>query len=114
MPTTALLIGMLLAILPVQDPTKRVHDRAGLLSPAEVSSLETMARNVEQQTTAQMAIVTVGSLEGKTVDDYAHELFNAWGIGQKPANNGVLLLIAPKERRLRIEVGYGLEPLLTD
>ena len=114
MPVAALLIGSLLAVLPVQDPTKRVHDRAGLLSPTDATALESLAREVEQRTTAQMAIVTVTSLEGKTVDAYAHELFNAWGIGQNPANNGVLLLVAPNERRMRIEVGYGLEPLLTD
>ena len=115
MPTLALLaVALVSVILPPQDDTKRVHDRANLLAPADRAALEQIARNVEDKTTAQMAIVTVPSLEGLSVDDYAHQLFNAWGIGQKKVNNGVLLLIAPKERRMRIEVGYGLEPLLTD
>ena len=70
--------------------------------------------SVERQTTAQLAVVTVPSLRGETVEAYAHELFNEWGIGKKGVNNGVLLLVAPTERRMRIEVGYGLEPLLTD
>jgi uncharacterized protein len=73
-----------------------------------------VARQVERQTTAQLTVVTVGSLGGKTVESYAHELFNQWGIGRRDVNNGVLFLIAPNERRMRIEVGYGLEPLLTD
>jgi uncharacterized protein len=110
-----LAIGMLLAVVgPPADPTVRVHDYANLLSPAERETLETLARDVERQTTAQLAVVTVGSLDGLTVDDYAHKLFNFWGIGRKETNNGVLLLVAPNERRMRIEVGYGLEPLLTD
>jgi uncharacterized protein len=108
------LAALLLAVLPPRDTTKRVHDNAGVLSPTDETELETLARNVELKTTAQLAVVTVPSLDGLTVDDYAHELFNAWGIGQKDVNNGVLFLIAPKERRMRIEVGYGLEPLLTD
>ena len=110
----AVLVAALTAVLPVQDPSKRVHDRAGLLSADEAAELERLARDVEQKTTAQLAVVTVTSLDGQTVEEYAHDLFNAWGIGQKKSNNGVLFLIAPKERRLRIEVGYGLEPLLTD
>jgi uncharacterized protein len=73
-----------------------------------------LARDVERQTTAQLAIVTVTSLEGKTIEQYANELFNQWGIGRRDVNNGVLLLIAPREHQVRIEVGYGLEQLLTD
>ncbi len=110
----ALFTAVLLAILAPQDPSKRVDDRANILSAEDEATLESIARDVEQKTTAQIAVVTVPSLEGLTVDKYAHKLFNAWGIGQKEVNNGVLFLIAPKERRLRIEVGYGLEPLLTD
>lgn len=110
----ALLAALLLTVLPPQDPTKRVHDLAGILSPADRGTLEAVARDVERQTTAQLAVVTVTSLDGLTVDAYAHDLFNAWGIGQKKVNNGVLFLIAPNERRMRIEVGYGLEPLVTD
>jgi uncharacterized protein len=107
-------LASLAAILPPQDPTKRIHDRAGLLAPAEAATLEALARDVEAKTTAQLAVVTVTSLDGETVERYANQLFNAWGIGQKDVNNGVLFLVAPNERRMRIEVGYGLEPLLTD
>jgi uncharacterized protein len=111
-PTVA--AALVLAVLPPQDPTQRIHDRAGVLSPADSAAIERLARDVEQKTTAQLAVVTVPSLDGLTVDNYAHQLFNSWGIGQKDVNNGVLFLIAPKDRRMRIEVGYGLEPLLTD
>jgi uncharacterized protein len=110
----ALVIGAWLAVVPLQDKTQRIHDFAGLLSIEQRQSLEQLAREVERQTTAQLAVVTVESLDGKTVEAYAHELFNAWGIGQQATNNGVLFLIAPRERRMRIEVGYGVEPLLTD
>jgi uncharacterized protein len=109
------LVGsILLSVLPLQDATRRVHDFANLLSAEQSQAIDAICRDVERQTTAQIAVVTVPSLDGKTVDDYAHELFNAWGIGLKEVNNGALLLVAPNERRARIEVGYGLEPLLTD
>jgi len=107
-------VGLTLADLPAHDATKRVHDFAGLLPQEEVTRLEALCRDVERQTTAQFAIVTIPDLQGETVEDYAQQLFNSWGIGQKNTNNGVLLLVAPKDHRMRIEVGYGLEPLLTD
>jgi uncharacterized protein len=109
-----LMAGLALAIAPPQDPKLRVHDLAGLLSPEQRASLEDMAQQLERETTVQLAVVTVPSLEGRTVESYANELFNTWGIGRRETNNGVLLLVAPNERRMRIEVGYGLEPLLTD
>ncbi len=96
------------------DRTGRIHDFAQVLTPSMAQALEQLAQGVERETTAQMAVVTVPSLDGLSVDEYAHRLFNDWGIGQRDANNGVLLLVAPNERRMRIEVGYGLEPLLTD
>lgn len=114
MQNAILIAGLLLAVAPPHDPNLRVHDLAALLSAEQRSSLESLAQDVERQTSCQFAIVTVTSLEGKTVEQYANELFNAWGIGQRNLNNGVLLLVAPQERRMRIEVGYGVEPLLTD
>jgi len=114
MQVSALVAAALLAVVQPQDTTRRVHDFANLLSPEQRESLESAARDVEQKTTAQVAVVTVTSLDGQSVDAYAHELFNSWGIGQREKNNGVLLLVAPTERRMRIEVGYGIEPLLTD
>ena len=109
-----LCFGIAMADLPAHDATRRVHDFANMLPADEAQRLEELCRDVEQQTTAQFAIVTVPQLQGESVEDYAQQLFHAWGIGQKGVNNGVLLLVAPKERRMRIEVGYGLEPLLTD
>jgi uncharacterized protein len=111
----ALLISaILLAVVEPQSTQQRVHDFAGLLSPDQRQSLEQLARDVEQKTTAQFAIVTVNSLDGQMVESYAHELFNQWGIGQRKTNNGVLFLIAPNERRMRFEVGYGIESVLPD
>jgi uncharacterized membrane protein YgcG len=98
---------MVLAAIAPRDATLRVHDFANLLSPAQRESLETLSQSVERQTTAELAIVTVPTLDGQSIDSYAHELFNQWGIGKKGLNNGVLLLVAPQERRMRIEVGYG-------
>lgn len=114
MPWAILIAAALLAVVQPQDKTLRVHDFANLLSPADRQALESLAREVEQKTTAQLTVVTVPTLDGKTVEAYANELFNAWGIGQRKLNNGVLFLVAPNERRLRFEVGYGVEPLLTD
>ena len=73
-----------------------------------------MLRDVEQQTTAEIAVVTVPSLDGMTVEEYASRLFKAWGIGKKGRDNGVLVLVAPTEHKMRIEVGYGLEAVLPD
>ena len=116
MPSLTLLTGILLAVLPppAKDSPQRVFDNAGLLSEAQRTSLESLSRDVELATTAQFSVVTVRALDGMTVENYANELFNSWGIGRKDVNNGVLLLVAPEERRMRIEVGRGIEPLLTD
>ena len=91
-----------------------VHDFAGIIPQEIRGELETACIQTESETTAEIAIVTVSSLEGMTVEEYAYKLFNSWGIGQREYNNGVLFLVAPNERRTRIEVGYGLEELLTD
>jgi uncharacterized protein len=109
-----LIAALLLEVVSPRDPTARVHDFANLLTAEQRASLEELAQSVERQTTAELAVVTVPSLRGETVESYANELFNKWGIGKKQTNNGVLFLIAPTERRMRIEVGYGIEPLLTD
>jgi uncharacterized protein len=104
----------LLVVVQPQDSNLRVHDFANLLTPQQREQLETVSRDVERKTTAQIAVVTVNSLDGRTVDSYANELFQSWGIGQRQFNNGVLFLVAPHERRMRIEPGYGVEPLLSD
>jgi uncharacterized protein len=110
---TPFLLAFLLA-LPSPNPGQRVHDFANILSASQEQRLEDLSREVDAATTAELAVVTVASLEGMTVDDYANSLFREWGIGKRDVNNGVLLIVAADEKRMKIEVGYGLEPLLTD
>ncbi|RZJ27482.1 MAG: methanol dehydrogenase, partial [Brevundimonas sp.] len=94
--------------------TGRVVDQANLLSPATEAALTTKLEALEQATTDQVVVVTVPDLQGREIEDYGYQLGRAWGIGQTGKNNGVVLLIARDERRVRIDVGYGLEPVLTD
>ena len=91
-----------------------VTDLAGVINPETRQKIELLATEVEQKTGAQIAVVTVNSLEGRTREDYAVELYKHLAIGSKKNNNGVLILIAPKERQYRVEVGYGLEPVIND
>ena len=86
-----------------------VNDFAGQLSLSERQALENRLREYERATTNEVAVAIVESLDGESVDAYANRLFNSWGIGKKERNNGVLLLWAPAERKVRIEVGMGLE-----
>ena len=95
-------------------PSGYVSDLAGVISPEARTRLEALCAEVEQKTGAQMAIVTVQSLEGEGIENYAVGLFKQLGIGSKKDNRGVLLLVAPNERRYRIELGYGLEPVIND
>jgi uncharacterized protein len=95
-------------------PSGYVTDLAGVIEPEARARLEALCTEVEQKTGAQMAIVTVTSLEGESVDNYAVDLFKQLGVGGKKDNRGVLLLVAPNERKYRIEVGYGLEPVIND
>jgi uncharacterized protein len=94
--------------------TGRVVDAANLLKPEERAAIEAKLKAHEDKTSDQVVVATVPSLEGTSVEDYANRLFRAWQLGQKKNNNGVLLLVAPNERKVRIEVGYGLEGALTD
>jgi uncharacterized protein len=95
-------------------PTGYVTDLAGIVNTEKKASLEALCTELEQKTGAQLAIVTVTSLEGESVEIYAVDLFKQLGIGSKKDNRGVLLLVAPNERKYRIEVGYGLEPVIND
>jgi len=94
--------------------TGYVNDSAGLLSPQGKAELETKLAQLEKDTTAQVFIATVKSLEGDSIEDYASRLFEQWKIGQKDKNNGVLFLVALDDHKMRIEVGYGLESVITD
>lgn len=98
----------------IPAPSGFVNDFAGMFSPAFRQAVEEDLQRFEQTTGAEIAVVTVGSLEGEALEDFAVRLFEEWGIGKKNRDNGVLLLIARDERKVRIEVGYGLEPYITD
>ncbi len=95
-------------------PHDYVSDFAGVLSPAAKAQLSALCAEVEQKTHAQIAVVTVKSLNGQPIEDYAVSLFKKWGIGPKQSARGVLILVAIDDRLNRIEVGYGLEPILPD
>jgi uncharacterized protein len=94
--------------------TGRVVDEAGVIDPPVKAAIESELADLEARTTDQFVVVTVRSLGGLTIEDYGVRLGRAWKIGQKDKNNGVLLIVAPKERKMRFEVGYGLEGVLTD
>src|ERR1700739_1840212 len=95
-------------------PTGYVTDLAGILKPATKQQLEALCTELEQKTGAQMAIVTVKSLNGDEIQPYANDLFKQLAVGQKKQDNGVMLLVAPNERKYWTEVGYGLEPIIND
>jgi uncharacterized protein len=94
--------------------TGRVNDLAGLLSERDQRELEAALARFESKTTDQIVVVTVASLQGLPIEEYGYQLGRHWGIGQKEKDNGALLIVAPEEREVRIEVGYGLEGELTD
>lgn len=94
--------------------TNLVHDPAGVFSAGQKSDLESFLREAERSTSAEIAVVALASLEGGDIDDFATRLFAQWGIGKKSRDNGLLLLAAIEDRKIRIEVGYGLEGVLPD
>jgi len=94
--------------------TGRVVDDAGVLSASTQSQLTDMLAAHERATGEQVVVVTLDSLQGYTIEDYGYQLGRYWGIGQKGKNTGAILIVAPKEHKVRIEVGYGLEGQLTD
>ena len=96
------------------QPQGYVTDLAQVINPATRNKIEMLGTELQQKTGAQIAVVTVNSLEGQTREDYAADLYKHLGIGAKGKDNGVLILIAPKDRQYKIEVGYGLEPVIND
>lgn len=92
----------------------RVVDQAGLISPEGEAALTRRLEALEAETGDQLVVVTLNSLQGYEIEEYGYQLGRAWGIGQAARDNGVLLIVAPNERKVRIEVGYGLEPVMTD
>ena len=115
--------GLILAFLLLAVPAAaqnfpqlsgRVVDNADMLPPADEAALTQKLAALEQATGRQLVVATVPDLQDYPIEDYGYKLGRAWGIGQKGANNGAILLIAKQEHKIRIEVGYGLEPILTD
>lgn len=92
----------------------RVTDAANILPPATRQALEAKLKELEDKSSIQLVVATVPSLQGTDVETYANGLFRSWKLGEKERNNGALLLVAPNERKVRVEVGYGLEGTLTD
>jgi uncharacterized protein len=92
----------------------RVVDAANLIAPADESALDAKLAAYEKETGRQMVVATIPSLEGYPIEDYGYRLGRTWGIGSKEKDDGTLLIVAPNDRKVRIEVGYGLEPIMTD
>ena len=92
----------------------RVNDYAGLLTPSTTSRLEQALLEFEKSQSTQIVVLTVNSLQGESLEDFSMQVAEAWKVGQEDLDNGAILLIAKKERKIRIEVGYGLEGSLTD
>ena len=102
--------------LDVPNPPKNgyVLDQTQTLTKEEINSMNRMGLELQKKTKAQIAVLLVPTLDGDDVTDYANRVFRSWGIGQKEANNGILFLVALKDRQMRIEVGYGLEGAIND
>ncbi|MDB5416603.1 MAG: hypothetical protein JWP50_22 [Phenylobacterium sp.] len=94
--------------------TGRVVDDAHLLSPQTTEKLTTDLAQLEAKTGHQLVVVTVPDLQGYPIEDYGYQLGRVWQLGRKGVNDGAILLVAPNDRKVRVEVGYGLEPVLTD
>ncbi len=103
-----------LALVIPPAPTARVNDYAGVLTPTERQRLEAQLTEREQATGAQMVIAIFKSLEGESLEDYSVRLAQQWRVGQKSLDNGVILLVFLQDRKVRMEIGYGLEPAIPD
>ncbi|HVL29752.1 MAG TPA: TPM domain-containing protein, partial [Sphingomicrobium sp.] len=120
---TKWIVGLVLSLLLLAAPaaaqtfpplTGRVVDQADLLRPEQELDLTSKLAALEAQTGRQFVVATVRSLEGRTIEDYGYRLGRAWAIGDKERDDGVILLVAPKERKVRVETGYGARVFLTD
>jgi uncharacterized protein len=113
---TIALLYTAFAVFAVNFPalTGRIVDQANIIAAGTRSAVGPKLADLEAKSGIQFVVATVATLEGQEIEPYANELFRSWKLGEKTKNNGVLLLVAPNERRVRIEVGYGLEGTLTD
>ena len=109
-------LAFLLHAEPVSQlkPTDYVNDFAHVLDQNTIAQLDNICQQIDQKAHAQIAVVTIKSLDGSDIESYAVDLFHKWGIGSKATDKGVLILLATQDHRYRIEVGYGLEPILPD
>jgi uncharacterized protein len=110
------LVSTVIAAAAITFPslTGRIVDQANIISAETRNTIEPKLVDLEEKSGIQLVVATVTSLEGQEIEPYANEVFRSWKLGEKTKNNGVLLLVAPNDRRVRIEVGYGLEGTLTD
>jgi uncharacterized membrane protein YgcG len=111
---TLLLPFLLAAALPVQPPGKCVLDEAAALASAEFAALEASCEALDKSGDGQIEVVLTDDFRGDEKEEFANKLFHAWGIGHKGKNDGILVVLSPKMRKWRIEVGYGLEGRITD
>lgn len=109
-----MVLGAFAVALELPALTGRVVDNAGIIDTATKAALEARLSGFEVESADQIVVATIPSLEGEVLEDFANRLFRAWGLGREGLNNGVLLLVARDDRKIRIEVGYGLEGTLTD
>jgi len=118
--TTPVTLAILFALVAIAHAltfpalTGRVVDEANILDAATRQTLSDKVAAVEAKSGDQIVVVTLKSLQGTSIEEYGYQLGRHWGIGEKTRNNGALLIVAPNERKVRIEVGYGLEGALTD
>jgi uncharacterized protein len=118
--TGAIFISVIFsAVLPAEEaqypsPSGYINDFAGLLSEKTEDVLDNKIKDLKAQTTAEVAVVTVETIAPESIEEYANKLFEKWGVGREGEDNGILILVAVKERKTRIEVGYGLEGAVTD
>jgi uncharacterized protein len=102
------------ALLSNLKPKGDVSDFADVLKPEEIAAIQSRIVQSRQKDSAKLAVVVLRSLEGGQIDDFTNKLFRKWGVGDRSKNNGILLLVAMRDRKARIEVGYGMEPILPD
>jgi len=114
LPVLAVLSSLAAAAKDIPALTGRIVDQANLLTADQKQRIETKLAAFEKETGDQVAVLTFDSLDGEAIEDYANKVGRAWALGQKGKDNGVLLLVAKQDRKMRMEVGYGLEPVLTD
>ncbi|MCU0363800.1 MAG: TPM domain-containing protein [Bacteroidales bacterium] len=109
-----LLLSSTLGAADVPFLTGRVNDNARILSAGTLSFLGDSLKAHEDRTTNQVVVLTLSTIGGESIEDYANRVFNEWKLGQRGKDNGVLILVVPDDRQMRIEVGYGLEGVLPD